>query len=148
MQPVLIDRVLTRIVAGGAPTVANDALRYMSRMFRMAVRNHGVDRNPAADFDLVDAGGDEVSRDRWLTVEELQQLAAAIRTTRLAIQQRANAQIVHAAHRDLVVGGDVTRHGRFRGSSSSTVRPSAPIAAYPTQTAFHRLLSSVVLDAL
>ena len=48
----------------------------MSRMFRMAVRNHWIDRNPAADFDLVDAGGDEVSRDRWLTVEELQQLAA------------------------------------------------------------------------
>jgi hypothetical protein len=51
-----IERVLTRIVAGGAPTVANDALRYMSRMFRMAVRNHWIDRNPAADFDLVDAG--------------------------------------------------------------------------------------------
>jgi hypothetical protein len=75
VQPAHIDRVLTRIVAGGAPTVANDALRYMSRMFRMAVRNHWIDRNPAADFDLVDAGGDEVSRDRWLTVEELQELA-------------------------------------------------------------------------
>lgn len=81
MQPVHIDRVLTRIVVGGAPTVANDALRYMSRMFRMAVRNHWIDRNPAADFDLVDAGGDEASRDRWLTVEELQQLALAMRTT-------------------------------------------------------------------
>lgn len=81
VQPAHIDRVLTRIVAGGAPTVANDALRYMSRMFRMAVRNHWIERNPAADFDLVDAGGDEVSRDRWLTVEELQQLARAMRTT-------------------------------------------------------------------
>lgn len=40
MQPVHIDHVPTRIVAGGAPTVANDALRYMSRMFRMAVRKH------------------------------------------------------------------------------------------------------------
>ena len=38
----------------------------MSRMLRMAVRNHWIARNPAADFDLVDAGGDEVSRDRWL----------------------------------------------------------------------------------
>ena len=57
VQPVHIERVLTRNVAGGAPTVANDALRYMSRMFRMAVRNHWIDRNPAADFDLVDAGG-------------------------------------------------------------------------------------------
>ena len=81
VQPAHIDRVLTRIVASGAPTVANDALRYMSRMFRMAARNQWVERNPAADFDLVDAGGDEVSRDRWLTVEELQELAQAMRTT-------------------------------------------------------------------
>jgi hypothetical protein len=39
IQPAHIDHVLPRIVAAGAPTVANDALRYMSRMFRMAVRN-------------------------------------------------------------------------------------------------------------
>ena len=38
-------------------------------------------RNPAADFDLVDAGVDEVWRDRRLTVEELQQIALAMRTT-------------------------------------------------------------------
>lgn len=81
VRPAHIDRVLTRIVAGGAPTVANDALRYMSRMFRMAVRNHWVERNPAADFDLLDAGGDEVSRDRWLTLEELKQLAKAMKET-------------------------------------------------------------------
>ena len=81
VKPAHVDRVLTRIVANGAPTVANDALRYMSRMFRMAARNHWIERNPAADFDSVDAGGDEVSRDRWLTMEELQQLARAMRTT-------------------------------------------------------------------
>ncbi|MDO9314022.1 MAG: hypothetical protein Q7T97_05705 [Burkholderiaceae bacterium] len=81
VQSVHIDRVLTRIVAGGAPTIANDTLRHMSRMFRMAVRNHGIERNPAADFDLVDAGRDELSRDRWLTVEALQELAQAMRTT-------------------------------------------------------------------
>ena len=81
VKPAHIDSVLTRIVANGAPTVANDALRHMSRMFRMAVRNHWIERNPAADFDLADAGGDEASRDRWLTTEELQQLAAAMRAT-------------------------------------------------------------------
>jgi integrase len=81
VQPAHIDRVLTRIVASGAPTVANDALRYMTRMFRMAVRNHWIERNPAADFEPLDAGSDEVSRDRWLTMEELQQMARAMRTT-------------------------------------------------------------------
>jgi integrase len=81
VQPAHIDRVLTRIVAAGAPTVANDALRYMGRMFRMAVRNQWIERNPAADFDLVDAGGEEISRDRWLTLDELQSLARAMRKT-------------------------------------------------------------------
>jgi integrase len=81
VQPVHVDRVLTRIVAAGAPTVANDALRYMSRMFRMAVRNHWIERNPAADFDLMDAGGEEASRERWLALEELEQLASAMRGT-------------------------------------------------------------------
>lgn len=81
VQPVHVDRVLTRIVAAGAPTVANDALRYMSRMFRMAVRNHWIERNPAADFDLMDAGGEEASRERWLALHELEQLAAAMRHT-------------------------------------------------------------------
>ncbi len=81
VQPVHIDHVLTRIVRGGAPTVANDALRYMSRMFRMAVRNHWIERNPVADFDLIDAGGKEVSRDRWLSMEELRQLAQAMQRT-------------------------------------------------------------------
>ena len=81
VRPAHVDHVLTRIVAGGAPTVANDALRYMSRMFKMAVRNHWIDRNPAADFELQDAGGTESSRARWLNLEELRQLAHAMRTT-------------------------------------------------------------------
>lgn len=79
--PAHVDRVLSRIVAAGAPTVANDALRYMNRMFRMAVRNQWMDRNPAADFDQIDAGGEEDARERWLTLEELHQLAQAMRTT-------------------------------------------------------------------
>jgi hypothetical protein len=50
VQPTHIARVLTRIVASGALTVANDALRYMNRMFRMAVRNHWIERNPRRRF--------------------------------------------------------------------------------------------------
>jgi integrase len=81
VQPAHIDRVLTRVVAGGAPTVANDVLRYLTRMFRMAVRNQWIDRNPAADFEQFDAGGEEKPRDRWLTLEELRRLARAMRET-------------------------------------------------------------------
>jgi hypothetical protein len=42
-------------------------------MFKMAVRNHWVERNPAADFELVDADGEERSRERWLRIDELRQ---------------------------------------------------------------------------
>ena len=81
VQPAHVDQVLTRIVNGGARTVANDALRHMNRMFKMAARNRWVDRNPASDFELQDAGGEETSRDRWLAMNELQELARAMRTT-------------------------------------------------------------------
>ncbi|MCG3188816.1 MAG: hypothetical protein LKCHEGNO_01006 [Burkholderiaceae bacterium] len=46
VQPAHIDHVLTRIVADGAPTVANDALRHLSFMFRMAVRNQWSSGTP------------------------------------------------------------------------------------------------------
>ncbi|WP_294635489.1 site-specific integrase [uncultured Aquabacterium sp.] len=81
VMPMHVDQVLRRIVANGAPTVANDALRYMVRMFKMAVRNHWVDRNPAADFEPADAGGKEASRDRFLTLAEIEELASAMKTT-------------------------------------------------------------------
>jgi hypothetical protein len=53
----------------------------MSRMFRMAVRNRWIYREPAAFSDRVDAGGDDSARDRWLPLEELQQLTTTMRTT-------------------------------------------------------------------
>lgn len=81
VKPMHIDRTLQRIVAGGAPTVANHTLRHMSRMFKMAVRNHWIERNPAAEFELADAGGAEQARDRALSLQELEQLATAMRET-------------------------------------------------------------------
>lgn len=81
VQPAHVDSGLTRAVAAGAPTVANDALRYMDRMFKMASRNRWIERNPAADFELSDAGGGEPSRERWLSMDELKALARAMRDT-------------------------------------------------------------------
>lgn len=81
VQPMHVDQVLHRIVASGAPTVANDALRYMVRMFKMAVRNHWIDRNPAADFEPADAGGKETPRDRFLTLAEIEKLAGSMKDT-------------------------------------------------------------------
>lgn len=81
VRPVHIDRVLTKIVAGGAPTVANDALRYLFRMFHFAVKRKWVEFNPAYGFDISDAGGTEKSGTRWLNREELATLAKAMRET-------------------------------------------------------------------
>ncbi|RYE81685.1 MAG: site-specific integrase [Oxalobacteraceae bacterium] len=81
VQPMHVDQVLRRIVKGGAPTVANDALRYMVRMFRFAMRNHWIERNPAADFDQADAGGVEIPRERFLTLDEIEKLARSMQTT-------------------------------------------------------------------
>jgi hypothetical protein len=81
VQPMHVDRVLRRIVTGGAPTVANDALRYMVRMFKFAMRNHWIERNPAEDFEQADAGGTETPRDRFLTLAEIEQLARSMHST-------------------------------------------------------------------
>lgn len=59
VRPQHIDKVLTRIVDAGAPTVANDALRYLSRMFHFAVKRRWIDANPASGFEISDAGGTE-----------------------------------------------------------------------------------------
>lgn len=75
VRPVHIDKVLTRIVEGGAPTVANDALRYLFRMFHFAVKRKWIETNPAYGFEMSDAGGTEESRERWLTKDELVGLA-------------------------------------------------------------------------
>ncbi|MBK9442162.1 MAG: tyrosine-type recombinase/integrase [Comamonadaceae bacterium] len=81
VRPIHIDGVLTKIVAGGAPTVANDALRYLFRMFHFAVKRKWIESNPAYGFEISDAGGTEKSRSRWLNREELAALAAAMRET-------------------------------------------------------------------
>lgn len=42
VRPTHVDQVLSRTVANGAPTVANDALRYMSRMFKRPFETNGL----------------------------------------------------------------------------------------------------------
>lgn len=81
IRPVHVDRVLTKIVDAGAPTVANDALRYMVRMFHFAVKRRLIETNPAYGSDMSDAGGAESSRVRWLKRDELITLAHDMKST-------------------------------------------------------------------
>lgn len=79
VKPRHIDELLQAIMKRGAPTVANDVLRWTKRIFDFAIKRHVVETNPASAFDLSDAGGKESSRERWLSREEIIQLFAAMR---------------------------------------------------------------------
>lgn len=71
VKPMHIDAMLQAIVKRGAPTMANDVLRWVKRMFDYAIKRQMCQFNPAAPFELADAGGKEESRGRWLTKPEL-----------------------------------------------------------------------------
>lgn len=81
VRPHHIDAVLVKIVEKGSPTVANDAMRYLFRMFHFAAKRRWTDSNPVSGFDLSDAGGAESPRERWLNIEDLTTLARDMRDT-------------------------------------------------------------------
>ena len=79
VKPRDIDAMIQTVVKRGAPTIANDVLRWSKRIFDFGIKRHVVQYNPASAFDLADAGGKEEARDRWLTREEIKKLFQAIR---------------------------------------------------------------------
>jgi integrase len=74
--------MLQKIVARGAPTIANDVLRWTRRIFNYGIKRHILEVNPTAAFDLSDAGGKEKSRERFLNTDELLQLFSAMQTAK------------------------------------------------------------------
>ena len=88
-----IDNLLADIVASGAPTVANDVLNYLKRVFKYAVRKGLQEANIIADYTARDAGGTERKRSRYLSQNELAALFVAMRDT--SNFGRQNAIAVH-----------------------------------------------------
>ncbi|MCC3704344.1 tyrosine-type recombinase/integrase [Rouxiella badensis] len=82
VKPRHIDDMLQKIVARGAPTIANDVLRWTRRIFNYGIKRHILEVNPTAAFDLSDAGGQEKSRERFLNTDELLQLFSAMQTAK------------------------------------------------------------------
>lgn len=78
VKPMHIDALLQTVIRRGAPTVANDVLRWMRRIFDFAVKRHLVQYNPVSAFNISDAGGQEEARERTLTRDELVMLFAAM----------------------------------------------------------------------
>lgn len=79
VRPGDVDRVLRRISGDERPTVANDALRLLRALFRYGKKRGVLDANPAADFELSDAGGSESKRERRLSRDEITKLFRAMR---------------------------------------------------------------------
>ncbi|AAQ61513.1 tyrosine-type recombinase/integrase [Chromobacterium violaceum] len=82
IKPRHIDDMLQTIVKRGAPTIANDVLRWTRRMFDYAIKRHIIEINPASAFDLGDAGGKEEARERALSRDELAKLFQAMKLAR------------------------------------------------------------------
>ncbi len=79
VKPRHIDDMLKAIVDRGAPTIATDVLRWTRRIFDYGIKRHALEINPCSAFEVSDAGGKEVARDRWLTRDELIGLFQAMR---------------------------------------------------------------------
>ncbi|NCB59150.1 MAG: site-specific integrase [Gammaproteobacteria bacterium] len=82
VKPRHIDDMLQSIVKRGAPTIANDVLRWTRRMFNYAIKRHMIEVNPAAAFEIADAGGKEAARERALSREELIRVFQAMRVAK------------------------------------------------------------------
>ncbi len=82
VKPRHIDDMLKGIVDRGAPTIATDVLRWTRRIFDYGIKRHALEVNPCSAFEISDAGGKEVSRDRWLSRDKLVKLFDAMRTAK------------------------------------------------------------------
>ena len=82
VTPRHIEALLQSVVKRGAPTMANDVLRWLKRIFNHAIKMHIIAHNPALAFDVADAGGQEQSRKRSLSSDEIAKLFAAMKTAK------------------------------------------------------------------
>ena len=57
-------------------------LRWLRRLFDYGIKRHYLTINPAAAFDLADAGGKEEARDRALSLDEIAHLFQAMKNAR------------------------------------------------------------------
>jgi integrase len=66
-----IRTVLQAIAKSNRPTIANDALTFCKQLFKHGIKLDVIDNNPASAFSYSDAGGQEKSKDRFLSKDEL-----------------------------------------------------------------------------
>ncbi|HHZ8503662.1 tyrosine-type recombinase/integrase [Morganella morganii] len=84
ITPRDIDTVIKRIVDRGAISIAKSVLTHIVAMFNYAVRRGVMDSNPAAAFNVSDAGGKSEARNRWLSRDEIVTIFRAFKDTSLS----------------------------------------------------------------
>ena len=77
--PMHISNLLDGITT---PTTSNKILSIAKRLFNHAIKRHAITHNPAAAFDISDAGGSMPDRDRFLSEAELIELFKAMQTSK------------------------------------------------------------------
>lgn len=82
VKPRHIDNMLKGIVDRGAPTIATDVLRWTRRIFDYGIKRMHLEVNPCSAFEVSDAGGKEIARDRWLSRAELIRFFQAMRVAK------------------------------------------------------------------
>jgi integrase len=74
-----IIQIIRLINQSGRPSISNDALNYCKQLFNHALKLDLLQNNPAAPFTEKDAGGTEKSRDRALSLEEIETIFEVFR---------------------------------------------------------------------
>lgn len=80
VEPRDIAQIIRAINDDGRPSISNDALSYLNQLFNHAIKMGLIKYNPASAFDIHDAGGEEKSRKRALSVDEIKSLFEAIKS--------------------------------------------------------------------
>ncbi len=73
VHPFDVYELLQKILASGRPSIANKTLHLCKNIFRLGVKNHLLDMNPAANYTTgEDAGGTLPPRNVTLSVDEIE----------------------------------------------------------------------------
>ncbi|SHE76491.1 Integrase [Modicisalibacter ilicicola DSM 19980] len=71
VTPMDVRAIIRKVASSGRPAIANDTLMYLKQLFNHAIKLGLLTYNPAAAFNVNDAGGIEKSRDRALSLSEI-----------------------------------------------------------------------------
>lgn len=79
VTPMDVRAIIKKVAGSDRPTIANDTLMYLKQLFNHAIKLGLIKYNPASAFTVTDAGGVEKSRERALTIEEIQHVFKVFR---------------------------------------------------------------------